>query len=292
LATALSVSTKQAYDAAYEDKGRMEEGFGALLLAMHGRPHCPALARILERAGWDGGNFTRVLRRRIIRHVSICRTCDNCGICIDRQPRLVDRYRPVLIPILLAPELNEKIRETIRRVLDEEDEEDRKKKPAAVTPVEQGEKKKSDWIDVVGNIFAATFLISLVATVGPKLFPDLFDKSGGGTVALNVWTPSDLGNTTTGRVQVWSQPAGMNCMMRTETDPCHAQFTFGTQVTLTAVISPALTQSGRQLVWVGCGSGASAAQPCTVALTADTSVCVAPVEAAWTVEECRARAGG
>ncbi|MEV6825201.1 hypothetical protein [Amycolatopsis sp. NPDC051102] len=120
-----------------------------------------------------------------------------------------------------------------------------------------------------------------------KLFPDL-GGAAPGTVALHVWSPPDLGGPT-GRVQVRSQPAGLTCA--TGSGGCRASFGSGTRVALTAVISPALQES-RPLVWVGCGNRSPATQPCTLLLSSDTSVCVAPADASWTVEVCRQRAGG
>nr|WP_042194573.1 hypothetical protein [Kibdelosporangium sp. MJ126-NF4]CEL21413.1 alanine-rich protein [Kibdelosporangium sp. MJ126-NF4]CTQ96020.1 alanine-rich protein [Kibdelosporangium sp. MJ126-NF4] len=303
LAAALSVSAKKAYNLAYENKGRVNEGFGALVLAREGRPYCPGLADILDRSGWDGERFTRVLRLRIIKHLGTCPTCDNCATCTKHQARLVKRYAPALIPILIAPELTEKVTEIIDQLVDDE-ERNRKNKSSGgaaavgVAAADQQQNTKGGCLEGVMNFVGAIFLLILVATVGPKLFPTLFDKGGksgttgtSGTVALHVWTPPDLGSGT-GRVQVQSQPTGMNCAMRTENDPCRASFKSGTQVTLTAVISPALTRSGRQLVWLGCGNRPTATQPCTLTLTRETSVCVAPASSQWTVEVCRQKAGG
>jgi len=128
LAATMGVSEKEANDATYENKCRAWEGFGALVLARDGRSHCRRLAGILDqaireglwsaRAEGDGDladqAFTRVLRLRLLRHLGDCKTCDNCRTCDRQKQRLIKPYTPVLIPILVAAELRERVTQTIQ----------------------------------------------------------------------------------------------------------------------------------------------------------------------------------
>jgi RNA polymerase sigma factor (sigma-70 family) len=114
LAKALSVSEKEANDSTYENKTRLWEGFGAYVLAAQGRPYCPELARILNRAAWDGENFTRILRLRIVRHLGTCKICDNCATCKTAQQELLRPLAPALVPILAAAGLRIRVMSAIR----------------------------------------------------------------------------------------------------------------------------------------------------------------------------------
>ncbi|MEV0032221.1 sigma-70 family RNA polymerase sigma factor [Nocardia sp. NPDC050793] len=282
LANALSISTKNAYKFAYDNKIRVDEGFGALLLAKHGRPHCAQLARILDRAGWDGEHderFTRILRQRILRHLGTCRTCDSCGICDQQQTRLKMRYSPVLIPILIAPELIEKIPEIIRRVLDEDERERTDKRDgvraAAAGAVLVGAKPdpeiKNDngVLDWFSNLAKAVFVIVLVATVGPKLFPTVFDKLQNKTntaaVRLEILVP--------GGYQVYVAPTGVTCTPVSRKN-CDLQLRHGTRVTLTAHRGEYALYDG-PLTWMGCPSGASSSgNSCTFVPNGSARVCL------------------
>ncbi|MFE9578464.1 hypothetical protein ACFYO1_18885 [Nocardia sp. NPDC006044] len=280
LATALSVSTKNAYKFAYENKIRVDEGFGALILAKHGRPQCIQLAGILDRSGWDGKSdeqFTRILRQRILRHLGTCRKCDNCGTCDKQRARLVVHYSPALIPILIAPELNELLPETIRRVLDEEEERDRTGKRdggvaagvvlagAAVKSTDDPPPKPSKVVDWILDGLKGIFVLILVATIGPKLFPDVFDKlnwsSSHSTVTLSIFVP--------GGYTVRANPPGVTCSPVSATN-CTLNYRPGTRVTLTAQRGEFVTYQGA-LSWTGCtGSG----DTCTLIPTARARVCL------------------
>lgn len=113
LASALGVSEKDANDATYENIELAWRGFGAYILARDGRAYCPGLAAILDEYEWDGQALTRTLRLRILRHLDICATCDNCATCNAQQRRLIAPYAPALIPILLLPSLNQEIHELV-----------------------------------------------------------------------------------------------------------------------------------------------------------------------------------
>ncbi|MET7937586.1 hypothetical protein [Streptomyces sp. NPDC005322] len=114
LATALGVSEKEANDDTWENKQRLTKGFGAYVLAKDGRPHCPELARLLDEAAWDGENFTKVLRLRILRHMDTCKTCGNCAVCRATKTRLIRPYAPVLLPIAAGMALRDRIDSEIR----------------------------------------------------------------------------------------------------------------------------------------------------------------------------------
>ncbi|MEV0298582.1 hypothetical protein [Nocardia sp. NPDC050710] len=289
LATALSTSTKNAYKWAYENKIRVDEGFGALILAKHGRSHCVQLARILDQAGWDGengendDNFTRILRQRILRHLGTCRKCDNCGTCDGQRARLKMRYSPVLIPILVAPELNEKIPEIIRRILDEEDERDRTGKHDGMNLAAAGtvlvgattdrKAKKRNWVvDGVFDVLRGLFLIALVVVLGPKLFPTVFDKlpnwpntQNAATVRLEILVP--------GGYEAYIAPVGVTCTPVSKKN-CDLQLRPGTTVTLTAHRGEFVSYAG-PLTWMGCPTGAnSSGDTCAFVPTGKARVCL------------------
>jgi hypothetical protein len=62
---------------------------------MAGR-YCPKLAAILDEAAWSGENFTPLLRKRILRHLDTCKTCDNCVTCNRKRLELVRPYAPAV----------------------------------------------------------------------------------------------------------------------------------------------------------------------------------------------------
>ncbi|QBS41194.1 RNA polymerase sigma factor [Nocardia sp. CS682] len=279
LATALSVTAKNAYKFAYENKIRLDEGFGALILAKHGRPFCAQLAGILDRSGWHGGGdeqFTRVLRQRIVRHLGTCRKCDNCGTCDQQQVRLKMVYSPVLIPILIAPELLEKIPEIIRRLLDEEerdrsDKHDGVRLAAAGVALDGGADKKvekNNWLlDGFFGLLKVVFIIALVGTLGPKLFPNVFDKlpNTPNTVRLEIWVPAAYA--------VYVAPTGQTCTP-VQRSNCDVRLRPGTRVTLTSqrgeYASPDAT-----LTWWGCPMGStSTGDSCTFVPAGRATVCL------------------
>ncbi|WP_432586348.1 hypothetical protein ABVG11_09490 [Streptomyces sp. HD1123-B1] len=114
LAAALGVSEKEANDDTWENKQRLTKGFGAYVLAKDGRPHCPELARLLDQAAWDGENFTKVLRLRILRHMDTCKTCDDCAVCRATKTRLIRPYAPVLLPVAAGMALRDRVEARIR----------------------------------------------------------------------------------------------------------------------------------------------------------------------------------
>jgi RNA polymerase sigma factor (sigma-70 family) len=116
LGAELGVSAAQASREAHEITRLAYVGFGALVLALEGRPYCRGLADILDSAGWDGVTFTRDLRERIVRHWETCARCDDCRVCAESRERLVRPLAPVLIPVLAGPELRDRVEETIARV--------------------------------------------------------------------------------------------------------------------------------------------------------------------------------
>ena len=116
LGASIGLSEKEANDATYELRSLVFEGFGAYVLARDGRAYCPGLARILDQAPGGGQAFTRVLRLRILRHLDICETCDNCATCNARKKNLVRGYAPVFVPFLIAAELRLRIYNFIRRI--------------------------------------------------------------------------------------------------------------------------------------------------------------------------------
>lgn len=111
----MAISAEAASRQAYKVIKLAHDGFGALVLARDGRRFCPVLARILDEGGWHGGDFTPILRKRIVRHISDCQICDNCVVCNRIRRDLVSDYAPALIPILIAAGLRERVLGTIRR---------------------------------------------------------------------------------------------------------------------------------------------------------------------------------
>ncbi|MGX1773581.1 RNA polymerase sigma factor [Nocardia brasiliensis] len=278
LAAALTTSTKNAYKFAYENKIRVDEGFGALILAKHGRPHCPRLAGILDGAGWDGtsdAQFTRILRQRILRHLGTCRRCDNCGTCDRQRTRLKLHYAPVFIPILIAPELTESIPEIIRRVLDEEEQRDRTDKRggapatgagvALVSAAAAQKPDKSRVVDWILDGLKGIFVLILVVTIGPKLFPDVFDNLHlpNTTVRLSIFVP--------GGYTVYANPPGTTC--RPTAGNCNLQYKPGTRVTLTAQRGGSLLYQG-PLSWTGCVAGGGSGETCTLVPRGNARVCL------------------
>jgi RNA polymerase sigma factor (sigma-70 family) len=110
LAEALDVSEAEANRRTYENKQRLMEGFGAYVLVQQGRPYCPDLAGILDAAQWDGTNFTKVLRARILRHMATCKTCGNCGVCRTTQKHLIKPLAPVLLAAIAGEALYQRVR--------------------------------------------------------------------------------------------------------------------------------------------------------------------------------------
>ena len=133
LAATLQTTEKEANDSTYANITRLEEGFGAYILALEGRPFCAVLAGILDYSKWDGETFTRVLRLRILKHLDTCPTCGNCGTCRDAKKRLVRPYAPALLPIVSISWLHDRVMEMIRAKPTAEGSDSPPRPPASLT---------------------------------------------------------------------------------------------------------------------------------------------------------------
>ena len=91
IAGRLGTTGKTASNEATQVQGLVAAGFGALIFAQEGRPHCRDLGRILDQAGFTGAGpgFTTALRKRIIRHFEDCAACDKCRICNEKRDQLL-----------------------------------------------------------------------------------------------------------------------------------------------------------------------------------------------------------
>jgi RNA polymerase sigma factor (sigma-70 family) len=280
LGARLSITPEKASRETYEIITVAFAGFGALVLAVEGRRHCPVLAGILDQAAWSGDNFTQQLRMKILRHIDTCKRCGRCATCRTQRDQLVRPYAPALIPILITPAVQAQTSETIKR---------------------RARSSASRVLHVIGAVIVAILRIALVGAVivgagvgynyyrhhhPPGSFPG--GPPGGGpagtlpgTATLSVWV---VDNTLT----VSSTPPGLSC-----SSVCHQPFTAGTRVTLTSTYQP----GSIPLNWVGCDTTtASASDACTVTMTQNAAVCLAPYDPLApnpvTPADCRARAGG
>jgi len=120
LGARLGVSAAQAARLTHEITELVMDGIGALVLARAGRTHCPALAKILDQAAWNGANFDARLRERIVRHFDTCPTCDRCSKCAAKQKELGKQLIPVLIPLLFAGELRDRLEAAIGKATSQE----------------------------------------------------------------------------------------------------------------------------------------------------------------------------
>lgn len=133
---------------------------------------------------------------------------------------------------------------------------------AKSTDVPSPKHKAFDWIlDGLKGIF----VLILVATIGPKLFPDVFDKlnwsTSQSTVSLSIFVP--------GGYTVRANPPGVTCGPVSATN-CTLKYRPGTRVTLTAQRGEFVTYQGA-LSWTGCvGSGDS----CTLVPSGRARVCL------------------
>ncbi|MFJ9729390.1 RNA polymerase sigma factor [Streptomyces sp. NPDC101209] len=116
LARELGVSETEANRRTYENKARLQQGFGAYVLAKDGRRHCPGLALILDEYAWTEAGFTKRLRSRILRHMADCKTCDDCGTCKTVKKQLIRPYVPVLFPLITAAYLQDRVHEGMQSV--------------------------------------------------------------------------------------------------------------------------------------------------------------------------------
>jgi RNA polymerase sigma factor (sigma-70 family) len=103
LADALGVSRNQAHALVSRARDQFEGSLGALLVARAGRDACPDLDDIL--AGWDGGELTVLLRKRVNRHIASCEVCGE-----RRRRELSPAMLLSLLPMVaLPPGLQEKV---------------------------------------------------------------------------------------------------------------------------------------------------------------------------------------
>lgn len=114
LAAALGITEDKANDNTLQNISRLEQGFGAYILAREGRPFCPVLAGILDYSARDGQAFTRVLRLRILKHLDTCPTCGNCETCRVAKKKLVRPYAPALLPVLAGFRVRERVMSAVR----------------------------------------------------------------------------------------------------------------------------------------------------------------------------------
>ncbi len=97
LATALGVSQSNANTLVYRLRDTVERSLGALLVSRRARTdpaRCRPLAEILQ--GWDG-RFTMLMRKRIVRHIESCQTCEHERRRLVNPAALLGAA-PVLIP--------------------------------------------------------------------------------------------------------------------------------------------------------------------------------------------------
>src|SRR5439155_23482358 len=102
LAIVLGVSQSRAHDLAARARDRLEEGLGALHIALTGREACPALGKLLT--DWDG-QLTEETRDLVVWHIGECKTCAQHGWGAMR-PAAFARLLP------LAP-LHQELREQV-----------------------------------------------------------------------------------------------------------------------------------------------------------------------------------
>ena len=102
LAIALGVSWSRAHALASRARGRLEELFGALRIALAGWEACPVAGELL--ADWDG-QLTEQTQDLVVWHIEQCQTCANHGRGALRPTALSG-----LLPLApLPPELREQV---------------------------------------------------------------------------------------------------------------------------------------------------------------------------------------
>ena len=102
LAIALGVSLSRAHALASRARGRLEELFGALRIALAGWEACPVVGELL--ADWDG-QLTEQTQDLVVWHIEQCQTCTNHGRGALRPTALSG-----LLPLApLPPELREQV---------------------------------------------------------------------------------------------------------------------------------------------------------------------------------------
>src|SRR5712691_328125 len=261
LAKALAVKPEEASRRTWDIITTAHEGFGALVLARSGRWYCPVLAGILDQYAWNGENFTRKLRRRIIRHLERCLTCDNCAKCSVQRERLLRPLAPALIPILVIQIVRDRAGVAGRKQAQRGNRASTKKRAGA---------------GAGGAGLAFALILRLLLTHHYHQSPPT-----AGQVTMSVWVQPGSGWT------VNSSPPGLTCA-----GFCHLAFASGTPVTLTSNYQP----TSIPLKWVGCDNATnSAADPCIVTAAIGRAICIAPYDPPITVmtpQDCAARAAG
>ena len=198
LAEELGVNAAQASRLAGEIRREAFRGFGALVLARAGRPNCPALARLLDEAAWDGEQFTARLRLRVGRHFDDCPECDKCATCATRRKQLVGPLAPALIPVLFAPELRDRVMETVDRLAgrDEagsDDEDERGSSGIDERPDEQSDERSGRRRRaLVGAVVALITLVAGAFAVTRVVADEFRTVSLTITVATNVARVTDV----------------------------------------------------------------------------------------------------
>jgi RNA polymerase sigma factor (sigma-70 family) len=94
LASAMGLSRAQASTLASRASGEYARTLGTLLVARTGRPYCGKLDEMLD--GWDGV-LTSLLRKRLARHIRMCR------VCTERRRRELEPA--LLLSVLPAMEI-------------------------------------------------------------------------------------------------------------------------------------------------------------------------------------------
>jgi RNA polymerase sigma factor (sigma-70 family) len=104
LAAQVGVTPAEASRLLNEARPKLVDAVGTLLMARTCREACPKFDSYLQAAGWAGGPFSDELRRRLMQHISGCPTCKSAR---SRDKWIV--FLPSLVPVLVAPELHQRI---------------------------------------------------------------------------------------------------------------------------------------------------------------------------------------
>jgi RNA polymerase sigma factor (sigma-70 family) len=104
LAAQVGVTPAEASRLLNEGRPKLVDAVATLLMARTCREACPKFDSCLQTAGWAGGPFSDGLRRRLMQHISGCSTCKSAR---SRDKWIV--FLPGLVPVLVAPELHQRI---------------------------------------------------------------------------------------------------------------------------------------------------------------------------------------
>jgi RNA polymerase sigma factor (sigma-70 family) len=104
LAAQVGVTSAEASRLLNEARPKLVDAVATLLMARTCREACPKFDSYLQTARWTGGPFSDGLRRRLMQHISGCRTCKSAR---TRDKWIV--FLPGLAPVLVAPELHQRI---------------------------------------------------------------------------------------------------------------------------------------------------------------------------------------